>query len=68
MPNKLINQHKRMAMGEQIDSGAFDVEPLESYSKPHPNPKEARNRLADNQRSVPRTKGYHPEPDHGPTD
>lgn len=70
MDDKLIDQHKRMAMGQDItadDNEKFGVSPHNHKHRPNTEPAGGRKRaLHDRARAIPKAGGYHPEPDHGP--
>lgn len=59
-----VRQHKRLAIkgGDPQEGGDFGVG--ESF-KSTGGEKIPRGSLKDSQRTVPRPRGFHPEPDHG---
>ena len=65
-----IKQHQRLARkgGDPQESGNFGFAAFDSYTRPNSEPKGGRKSLKDGERGVGKTRGYHPEPDHGPRD
>lgn len=64
-----IKQHQRLARqgGDPQESGNFGVKPFNDSHKPNSEPKGGKTReMKDGQRGIMKTRGYHPEPDHGP--
>lgn len=65
MAEKDVAQHKSMAMGDGImKESNFGTE---SPFKPMGGEENGRKMLKDHERGISRPKGFHPEPDHGPT-